>query len=270
MPHRRSLILHARRRLWAAARPVLVVAGVLSPALHAALVGARAQGAAGLDAFNGSVSVTSKGISTIPNLTLGKPAVIFSATAEKKGVSFAPEFRASLEGQPWAFLFRWRYDLARRERFRLNVGVGPSVSFKPVQVAEAPGGREILEARRFLAGEISASRRLAGGLSAGVYHLYSYGFEASTPTHTNYLSAGIGLPGVGLGGGLVVGFRPQLYYLNLDGSDGIYATLHTTLSKGGVPMTLASLVNTPVQSSVAGDLGFLWNVSLVYSFNFVD
>ncbi len=224
----------------------------------------------GLDDFSGFVSVTNKGISTIPNLTLGRPAAVFSMVAEKNGVSFEPEFRVSLEGQPWAFLFRWRYDLVQNERFRLNVGAGPSVSFKPFYVTEEDAGREVNEARRFLASEITASYRIAQGISVGVYHLYSYGFEASAPDNTNYLSVGLALPGIEITGGYLLSFRPQLYYLNLDGSDGIYTTLNTMLSKRDLPLAIISIVNMPLQTSITGSPDFLWNVSLVYSFDFVN
>lgn len=262
-----------RHRLRAVTRLVLLLVGPLSLPLLLAPPSARAQDAGdarGLDDFSGFVSVTNKGISTIPNLTLGRPAAVFSMVAEKNGVSFAPEFRVSLEGQPWAFLFRWRYDLVQNGRFRLNVGAGPSVSFKPFYVTEENAGREVNEARRFLASELSASYRLAQGVSVGAYHLYSYGFEASVPDHTNYLSAGVGLPGIGLTGGLSLSFLPQLYYLNLDGSDGVYATLNTTLSKEDLPLTITSIVNTPLQTSITGSPGFLWNVSMVYTFDLVN
>jgi hypothetical protein len=42
--------------------------------------------------FGGAVTLTTKGISIIPNLTLGKPAVIFDMSAGRK-LSFEPQFR---------------------------------------------------------------------------------------------------------------------------------------------------------------------------------
>jgi hypothetical protein len=38
--------------------------------------------------FAGGVSVTNKGISTVPNLTLGKPAAIFDISAGRGKLSF--------------------------------------------------------------------------------------------------------------------------------------------------------------------------------------
>jgi hypothetical protein len=57
--------------------------------------------------FGGAVTVTNKGISIVPNLTLGKPAVIFDLSAGKRKLSFEPSLRFALEGKPWSFLFWW-------------------------------------------------------------------------------------------------------------------------------------------------------------------
>jgi len=57
--------------------------------------------------FGGAVTVTNKGISIVPNLTLGKPAVIFDLSMGKRKLSFEPSLRFALEGKPWSFLFWW-------------------------------------------------------------------------------------------------------------------------------------------------------------------
>ena len=50
--------------------------------------------------FGGAVTVTSKGISTIPSFTLGKPAITFDLSMGKEKLSFEPQFRFALEGKP--------------------------------------------------------------------------------------------------------------------------------------------------------------------------
>jgi hypothetical protein len=57
--------------------------------------------------FGGTITVTNKGISIVPNLTLGKPAVIFDLSMGKRKLSFEPSLRFALEGKPWSFLFWW-------------------------------------------------------------------------------------------------------------------------------------------------------------------
>jgi hypothetical protein len=80
--------------------------------------------------FLGVVSLTNKGISTIPNLTLGKPAIIFDLAIGRK-LTFEPQFRFALEGKPWSILFWGRYKLLTTQKFKLNVGAHPALSFNP-------------------------------------------------------------------------------------------------------------------------------------------
>lgn len=254
-------------------RLALLLFGTLAPSFLLA-PSARAQDARpgrGLDDFRGSVSVTNKGISTIPNLTLGRPAAFFDMAARMSGVSFQPEFRVSLDdGQPWAFIFRWRYDLVEAGRFRLVVGAHPAVSFRPFYTVQEGVEREVNEARRFAAAELLPSLALAPGLSLDAYYLYSHGFEASVPDNTHYLSVGLGLPATGPMGGVALGVRPQLYYLNIDASDGVYTTLNASLSKRGLPLAITSIITAPIQTDIPGSPDLLWNVSLVYSFDLID
>lgn len=104
--------------------------------------------------FAGAVSVTNKGISTIPNLTLGKPAAIFDLSAGKGKLSFEPQLRFALEGKPWSFLFWWRYRFLRTERFQLNAGAHPAFSFKRIMIPVNGHEEEELVVRRYLAGEL--------------------------------------------------------------------------------------------------------------------
>lgn len=99
---------------------------------------------------------------------------------------------------------------------------------------------------------------------------YSHGFERSVPDHTPYLSVNTALHDIGLTNGFCVNFRPQLYYLRIDESDGFYATLTTTLSSRNIPLSISSILNTPIKTNIAGSSDFLWNVSLEYSFDLVD
>ena len=84
--------------------------------------------------FSGAVTVTTKGISTIPNLTLGKPAAIFDMSMGKRNLTFEPQLRFALEGRPWSFLFWWRYKLVKTEKFRVSIGAHPALSFRTISL----------------------------------------------------------------------------------------------------------------------------------------
>ena len=69
--------------------------------------------------FTGVVTIQSKGISTIPNLTLGKPAAIFDMKLGRK-LTFEPQFRFALDGKPWAMVFWWRYYATFSNKFKMT------------------------------------------------------------------------------------------------------------------------------------------------------
>jgi len=135
--------------------------------------------------FGGAVTVTNKGISTIPNLTLGKPAVIFDMSLGKRKLSFEPQFRFALEGKPWFFLFWWRYELLNTDKFLIKIGAHPAIAFRTVTFSTDGVSQEIIRAQRYLAGEIAPSYLLTKSISIGVYYLYSRGIEKDiTKLHT--------------------------------------------------------------------------------------
>ena len=64
------------------------------------------------------VSVTNNGISFIPTFSLGKPAGILEMSIGNR-LTFDPQFKFSLKGQPWAVVLWWRYKLVNSGKFRL-------------------------------------------------------------------------------------------------------------------------------------------------------
>jgi len=108
--------------------------------------------------FTAVVTVQNKGISTIPNLTLGKPAVIFDMKLGRK-LSFEPQFRFSLEdGKPWAMVLWWRYYGSVSERFKLTYHANYSLSFKTIGLYNADGSdREVNRTNRYLTGAMTPS-----------------------------------------------------------------------------------------------------------------
>ena len=59
--------------------------------------------------ISGAVAVTQNGFSILPMFTLGKPAAIFDLSVGSDRIAFEPQFRFSLEGRPWSFIFWFRY-----------------------------------------------------------------------------------------------------------------------------------------------------------------
>jgi len=217
--------------------------------------------------FGGAVTITNKGISIVPNLTLGKPAVIFDLSMGKRKLSFEPSLRFALEGKPWSFLFWWRYKLINTDKFHLNIGAHPALSFKTYSFLVDEVSEEHVVVRRYLAGEFAPSYFVNKNISIGMYYLYSRGIEEELTRNTNLISLRGSFSNIRLSDQFYTGFNPQVYYLNMDDIDGFYFNSTLTLAKRNFPFSVSAMVNEPIKTNITSGNEFLWNVSLIYSFN---
>lgn len=213
---------------------------------------------------SGLLTVSTKGISTIPSFTLGKPAAIADVSIARNGLSFEPQFKFGLDGKPWAFLFWGRYRLLEGEKLRVTVGAHPALNFRATRVTTGGAPREIIVARRYLAGELSSGYSLSRRVSVGPYYLYGYGVEQDVAKHTHFVALRGSMTAPGLPAPYVVHFTPQAYYLKTGELDGTYLYAGLTLSKGAFPVYVSSVVNQVIRTDIAGDR-LLWNVNLHYA-----
>lgn len=221
----------------------------------------------GISRFGSAIALTTKGISTIPSFTLGKPAVTFDLSMAKGKLSFEPQFRFALEGRPWTFLFWWRYKLLESSRFNLNLGAHPALSFKTIPVTSSGASKEITIARRYLAGEFSPSYSLSKSISVGMYYLYSRCLETDAAKNTHFVSLRGNFANINLSNQYFLKLAPQIYYLKADKEDGFYVNSTLTLVRRNCPLSISSILNKTIESSVSGSNNFIWNVSLIYSFS---
>jgi hypothetical protein len=215
--------------------------------------------------FGGAITVTTKGISTIPNLTLGKPAAIFEMSVGRK-LSFDPIFRFSLKGRPWVFILWWRYEIINTEKVHFKVGVHPSFSFRTVIDTTFGNSEESIITTRYLAAELAPGYQIAKNVRIGLYYFYSHGIEKIITQHTHQLAFQTGFSNIPITKQFYMRFNPQIYYLKMDKNDGFYVTAVLTLAKRDFPLTVSTLVNRTIQTNISGD-DLLWNVSLIYTFN---
>ncbi len=216
--------------------------------------------------FSGSAAVTTKGISTIPNLTLGKPAAIFDFSIGRR-LSFDPNIRFSLEGRPWSFLFWFRYKLIQAEKFRLNIGAHPALSFRLQNITTINGQKEFMAVYRYLAAEVAPSYMISKNVSIGPYWLYSHGIEEELTQNTHLVSIRAGISNIRMVGDFFLRLNPQVYYLNMDNTDGFYINTIAAISRKDFPFSVTCLVNNPIRTNILTGNEFLWNVSLIYSFS---
>lgn len=214
--------------------------------------------------FTSVVTLTNKGISTIPNLTLGKPAVIFDMILGRR-LTFEPQFRFALEGKPWSIILWWRYKVLSSGRFRLMVGANPSLGFKTI--TDISSGNSTIRADRYVAGEIFPNFMITKNINSGLYYFYTRGLETYVTRNANMLSFRSNFTNIPITHQISARFSPQLYYLKMDERDGTFLNASLVISKKKFPLSISALVNKKIKSTIASSTDLLWNVSLIYTFH---
>jgi len=217
--------------------------------------------------FAGAVTVTNNGISFIPTFTLGKPAAIFDLAMGKKRLSFEPQFRFALEGKPWSFIFWWRYKLIKTSKVSVSLGAHPAFAFTTVTDSTDGVTRKIIRAQRFLAGELSPNYFLTKNISIGMYYLYGHGIEKDAIQNTHFLTFNCNFSNIKLPKQFYIKFIPQVFYLKMDKQDGFYFTSALTLANRKIPLSISGVINKVIHTNITASKDFVWNVSLIYSFN---
>ncbi len=217
--------------------------------------------------FSGSVSVTNNGISIVPSFSLDKPAAIFMLSAGKNRFSFEPDIRFSLSGKPWSFLFWGRYKLVTNDKFQMSAGTHLGLNFRASVLPINGDSSEVNVTRRYLAGELYPRILLTKNISVGIYYLYSHGLDAGTIGNTHFITFNTNFSNIKITDQFFIRFNPQFYYLKLDAEDGFYFTSTLTVAKKNFPLSVSSTINKIINTNITGSKNFVWNVSLVYSFN---
>jgi hypothetical protein len=221
--------------------------------------------------FKTAVSVTNNGFSFIPSFSLGKPAAIINLAIGGKKFSFEPELRFSLEGKPWSFIFIWRYKLIAANKFQFTVGAHvPALTYRTVSVEKNGVIQDLIQTQRFLACELMPAYNFTKKISIGMVYLYGYGIEEDAAKNTHFISLRSNFSSIKLSNQYYLKFTPQVFYLNTNKKEGFYTSAGLTLVKQHFPLSIATMVNKPLKTDIAGKI-FDWNISLIYSLskNFV-
>lgn len=216
--------------------------------------------------FSGKVFLTQNGISLIPSFSLNKPALLFNLTIGNERLTFEPDIRFSLEGKPWTFIFWWRYKAIHNDKFSLRVGTHPALNFRTIPVVSNGTTKEVIETRRFLAGEIAPTFSVTKNFAVGPYYLYARGLDDSQK-NTHFVVLNTAFSNLNLSKTIHLSVFPNVYYLKMDERDGFYVSSSFRIAKKGFPISLESIVNKIIESEISPEQDFVWNVSLVYSFN---
>ncbi len=219
-----------------------------------------------ISTFSGAVTIQSKGISTIPNLTLGKPAAIFDMKVGRK-LTFEPQFRFSLEGKPWAIVFWWRYNATISSKFRMIVSANHSLSFKAITDTSSGTSQEIIKTTRYLAGTLAPNFQVNKYIGIGVFLFYTRGIEKYITRNTYMVAFRPSISNIPITKNIVARVGPEIYYLIMDDNDGMFLNTSFSISSKNCPLSVSALINKCLKSNIPSEYDFLWNVGLSYTFN---
>ncbi len=216
--------------------------------------------------FSGAITLTSKGLSTFPNLTLGKPAAVFDFSMGGEKLRFEPTLRFALDGKPWTFIFWGRYELIKNENFQFKLGAHPAYAFKTITVNDNGSESEIHRVHMYLAGEVAPLFFITKNLSIGPYYIYANGISEGTVQNSNFISFRAIFSTINLSDHYFLKLYAQTYFLKLDDVDGFYVNSTLSMIRRNFPFSISSTINKSIDSAIPGD-DFLWNINLTYSFN---
>lgn len=216
--------------------------------------------------FGGAVTIQSKGISTIPNLTLGKPAMVFDMSVGRR-LTFEPQFRFSLEGKPWAMVFWFRYKIVNGDKFTMDARANTSLSFKSYNDIYLGQPQELIRATRYIAAALSPNYQFNKYLGTGMYLFYTKGIEKYITQNTYMVSLRPGISNIPITRNIKGRIGPEVYYLKMDDKDGYYVNATFLITKKDFPFSVSGLINKALKSNIQSDYNLLWNIGFIYSFN---
>jgi hypothetical protein len=217
--------------------------------------------------FTAVVTIQSKGISTIPNLTLGKPAAIFDMKLGRK-LTFEPQFRFALDGKPWAMVFWWRYYATLSNKFKVTLHTNYSFSYKSLTYFTPSGNsQDIIRTTRYLVGAIAPNYQFNKYIGVGLYLFYNRGIETYIARNTYMASFRPSFSNIPITKNITARIGPEVYYLKIDEKDGVYLNATLLISKKNFPLSLSALLNKPIESNIPSEYDLLWNVGIAYTFS---
>lgn len=216
--------------------------------------------------LSGTVTLTTKGLSTFPNLTLGKPAAIFDLSLGGDKFRFEPLLRFSMEGKPWIFVFWLRYELLKTEKFQFRIGAHPAYAFRSVNVVQNGSALDMQRAQPYFTTEVSTLFTVGKNFSWGPYYIHARGLEKDLVQTSNFVSMRANFSKITLSDNYFLRWMSQAYFLQMDDKRGFYINSTLSANKRNCPFSISSTINKAIDSTIADD-DLLWNLNLNYNFS---
>jgi hypothetical protein len=226
-----------------------------------------------ISTFSGSVGITNNGFSIVPTFSLNAPATIINLAFRRKKFSFEPDIRLIFNASKGGMVYWVRYKAIEKENFNVRVGVHPAFSYikRNVQENTTNNNIQITEMMRFGAFEVAPTYKVNSHFGVGLYFLKGHGFQKWGPQNTNVLFVNPAITNIKMGKKLRLNVFPTYYFLDIDKTQGNYITATAAVTRLKSPFRLSYSFNKTINSNIAGNRNFMWNVMLSYNFsqNFV-
>lgn len=210
---------------------------------------------------NASFSLNSNGIASIPAFSLGKPAIIASASLVKNRFSYDPTLAYGLDLKPW-FIDNWlHYKIIEKPLFELTAGFNLSTFGTKYNLPEG----SIWEAQRYFAYSLTVVYKFSSKNSLTIAYWNDRGQEKGT-IKGHFLNLVAERTDMNIGKEILFSAAFQTFYINYDGNnDGLFISPKLSATVRDVPFSIFFQAIQALSSNISPFPGFRWNLGLSYS-----
>jgi hypothetical protein len=97
--------------------------------------------------------------------------------------------------------------------------------------------------------------------------MYSHTLEKFGLNDLHYLAFRGNFLNIVLTDQIYIKFAPQVYYLKIDKNDGLYFSEILTLARKCFPLSVSSIVTSPIKTRIPTNNHLVWNINLIYAFS---
>lgn len=216
--------------------------------------------------FSGVITLTSNGISQIPAYSLDKPAISAFFYLKLKRFSYEPDINYGVDGRPWGMGNSFMYLVLDRKKLKFKSGLALGLAFSYPELLQDGVLVKINKSERYLIAKLLPSYVISEKMTLGVNYWYARNLERKSIRTINFLSAALSIAHVSLIRKIYFSVLPQIFYLDVDGDDGLFFSPTAAIGVKDFPLYLSSQVNTTIYQNMTSDPGFKWNVALNYMF----
>ena len=216
--------------------------------------------------LSGVITLTSNGISQIPAYSLDKPAISAFFYLKLKRFSYEPDINYGIDGRPWGMGNSFMYLVADKKKLKFKSGLALGLAFSYPEVLQGGEMIKINKSERYLIAKFIPSYLISNKTTLSINYWNAHNLEQKSINSINFLSAVLSILNVSVSQRIYCSIFPQIFYLNVDGEDGIFFSPTAAFGIKNFPLYLSSQVNATLYTNMGSDPGFKWNVAINYKF----